>query len=113
MSELWTVALIVLVLNLPFGYWRAGVRKYSVPWVLAIHVPVPIVIGLRFASGLGWRPVTFPVLIGAFFTGQFLGGAIRRRRYRPSPLSPETAAPPERTRKAPSRTDGQGPETRP
>jgi len=113
LSALWTVALIVLVVNLPFGYWRAGVRKFSLPWVLAVHVPVPIVIGLRFASGLGWRFVTFPVLIGAFFTGQFLGGVIRRRTVRPSPLSPGSLEPPERTRKAPERNAGQGPAPRP
>jgi hypothetical protein len=32
---------------------------------------------LRYASGLGWRLITFPVLVGAFFTGQFLEGKLR------------------------------------
>jgi hypothetical protein len=78
--NLWTVAILVLLINLPFGYWRSGVRKFSLQWFLAVHLPVPIVIGLRFASGLGFQLATFPVIVGAFFAGQFLGGWTRRLR---------------------------------
>jgi hypothetical protein len=84
MSRLWLVAVAVLALNVPFGFWRAGVRKFSLPWILAVHAPVPLVVGLRLAAGLGWRLSTFPVLVGAFFTGQFLGGKVRNRRQKNS-----------------------------
>jgi F0F1-type ATP synthase membrane subunit a len=77
---LWALALAVLVMNLPFGFWRAGARRFTRSWFVAVHAPVPFVILLRVVSGLGWHLVSFPVLIGAFFTGQFLGGALRRRR---------------------------------
>jgi hypothetical protein len=76
-SNLWYAALAVLLLNLPFGFWRAGVRKFSVPWFLAVHAPVPMVVGVRLMAGLGWQLATFPVLIGAFFTGQIVGGRAR------------------------------------
>ncbi len=79
MITLWAVALAVLLLNLPFGYWRAGVSRFSVPWFLAVHSPIPAVIVLRLMSGLGWRFITFPALIGAFFAGQFLGGLCNRK----------------------------------
>ena len=69
-------ALIVFFINIPFGYWRANTKRFSLQWVLAIHLVVPIVIFLRFYSGLGWQFITFPVLIGAFFLGQFLGGKL-------------------------------------
>jgi len=85
--SIWAVATIVFLFNLPFGYWRASVRKFSVPWVLSIHLPVPLVIALRIYSGLGWRFVTFPVLIGAFFFGQFVGARVfewRKRQDRKS-----------------------------
>ena len=78
--NIWTVGVIVLLFNLPFGYWRAGARKFSAQWILSIHFPVPFIIALRIFSGLGWRLVTFPVLIGAFFAGQFLGGRIYKWR---------------------------------
>ncbi len=77
---LWAIAAAVVLLNLPFGYWRAGTQRLTLPWILAVHVPVPFVIALRIAGGLGWRLATFPVLIGAFFTGQFIGGRLRRWR---------------------------------
>ncbi len=75
--NLWSVAALVLVLNLPFGYWRANVDKFSRQWFLAVHVPVPFVIALRILSGLGWHFSTFPVMIGAFFAGQYLGGILQ------------------------------------
>ena len=77
---LWALALAVLVLNLPFGFWRAGVKKFTLPWFVAVHAPVPVIVVLRVVSGLGWHLASFPVLVGAFFTGQFLGSAMRRRR---------------------------------
>ncbi|MDP3939335.1 MAG: hypothetical protein Q8R92_14525 [Deltaproteobacteria bacterium] len=80
MEKLSFVALTVLLLNLPFGYWRAGSPKFSRSWFLAIHIPIPFVILLRITSGLGWQLVSFPVVVGAFFVGQLLGGQIRMWR---------------------------------
>ena len=74
---LWTVALLVFLINLPFGYWRASVRKFSPQWFLAVHIPVPLVIALRIYSGLGFKLISFPVIIVAFFLGQFVGGRVR------------------------------------
>ena len=78
------VALAIFLLNLPFGYWRAGTRKFSWQWAMAIHLPVPFVILLRVYSGLGWQLISFPVLVSAFFLGQFLGARMRKQ-----PLAPE------------------------
>jgi len=76
---LWIVAALVLLLNLPFGAWRAGVRKFSVRWFVAVHAPVPLVAGLRMLSGLGFQWSTFPVIVAAYFAGQSLGGRWRMR----------------------------------
>jgi hypothetical protein len=78
MHNLWMVAIAVVLVNLPFGFWRAGLRRFSLPWFVAVHAPVPLVVGLRLLAGLGWRLSTLPVLVGAFFAGQFLGGTSRR-----------------------------------
>jgi len=78
LHSLWAVAAAVLVVNLPFGFWRASVPRFSRSWLLAVHVPVPIVVALRLLSGLGFQLYTFPVMVGAFFGGQLIGGTIRR-----------------------------------
>jgi len=75
-----SVAFIVFILNIPFGYWRANVEKFSLPWFLSVHAPVPLVIALRVFSGLGWQFITFPIMVGAFFGGQFAGGKLHRLR---------------------------------
>jgi hypothetical protein len=72
------VAFIVFILNLPFGYWRANEKKLSPRWFLSIHAPVPFVIAIRVFSGLGWQFITFPIMIGAFFGGQFAGSRLHR-----------------------------------
>ena len=82
--NIYSVATLVLILNLPFGYWRASEEKFSTRWFLAVHAPVPLVIALRVFSGLGWQFITFPILIGAFFGGQIIGGKLHLiRKNRP------------------------------
>ncbi len=71
--NIWIAALIVFLFNLPFGYWRGNVRKFSLQWALAIHIPVPFVIALRILGNLGFKFITYPILVGAFFGGQFAG----------------------------------------
>jgi hypothetical protein len=41
------------VINVFFGYWRVNTQKSTFPWIAAIHIPVPLAIGLRFLL-LGW-----------------------------------------------------------
>lgn len=67
----------ILLINVPFGYWRAGVRKFSKSWFLAVHLPVPFAVGLRLLVHLGWKLSLLPIWIGAFFAGQLLGGKLR------------------------------------
>jgi hypothetical protein len=76
--NIWVIALIVFLFNIPFGYWRASVRKFSWQWILAIHLPVPFVVALRIYSGLGFDLMTFPLMIAAFFGGQFAGARLYR-----------------------------------
>ncbi|HEX8189165.1 MAG TPA: hypothetical protein VF586_12490 [Pyrinomonadaceae bacterium] len=75
--SLWAAAPLVFLINLPFGYWRASVRKLSARWFLALTLPAPLVVALGVFSGLGWKLMSFPVLVGAFFLGQFVGGRVR------------------------------------
>ena len=71
------LALAVFLLNIPFGYWRTSVPKFSWRWLLAIHLPIPAVVLLRVLSGIGFVPASYPVLAGAFFLGQYTGGRLK------------------------------------
>ena len=77
------VAFAVLLVNVPFGFWRAGTRRFSLPWFLAVHIPVPIAIGLRWQTGLGFRWVLLPVFVAAYFAGQVVGSRLRGFRTGP------------------------------
>ncbi|MCB0805468.1 MAG: hypothetical protein KDC05_06680 [Bacteroidales bacterium] len=67
------IALSVFLINIPFGYWRANVSKFSWQWILAIHIPVLIIVLERIISHLGFAWVTYPLFIVAFFVGQMAG----------------------------------------
>ena len=83
------VTIFVFLLNLPFGYWRANVKKYSLQWMLAIHLPVPFIITARIYSNIGFELYTYPILVGSFFLGQLLGKYLylRRKKLGQSPLT--------------------------
>jgi hypothetical protein len=67
------VSILVFVFNIPFGYWRANVKKLSLQWVLAVHIPVPVIIALRIFVEIGFAWFTYVFLVAAFFLGQQLG----------------------------------------
>ena len=71
---------VTFVINVPFGYWRAGVRKLSPQWFVAVHAAVPLVIGLRYALGLPFRWSVFPLFVAAYFGGQYVGSRLRPQR---------------------------------
>ena len=76
MGLLIALTLVVFVLNIPFGYWRANVRRFSVQWFLAIHIPVPIIIALRILSHIGFSWHTYVFLVSGFFLGQQSGAVV-------------------------------------
>lgn len=74
-------ALSTFLLNLPFGYIRQGYKKFSVMWFVCIHVPIPFVIFFRHLFGLGFELYTYPIMVSAFFLGQFVGKKIRIQQH--------------------------------
>jgi len=68
---------LVCAANLPFGYWRAGLARRSLPWLVAIHAPIPLVWLIRDLLDLEWRLATLPLFVAAYFLGQWLGGRVK------------------------------------
>jgi len=74
------VTLITFFFNIPWGYWRASVKKFSWRWFLAVHLPIPLIVFLRFYFKLGFKLYTYPFLVGAFFLGQYVGARYYKKR---------------------------------
>jgi len=79
LGDLMIWSLLVFILNLPFGYWRDNVRKFSNQWIFAIHLPVPAVILIRMLTHAGWHWSTYVFFMATFFMGQFIGGLLHRK----------------------------------
>jgi len=78
--KLAVITILVFVFDIPFGYWRANVKKFSFQWALAIHIPVPFIIFARIYSDIGFAWYTYVFLVSAFFLGQRLGATILQKR---------------------------------
>jgi hypothetical protein len=74
------VALATLMINIPMGYWRESVRKFSPAWFVAVHAAVPLVVLMRHKSHIGFAWWTYPPMILCYFGGQFIGSRYRRRK---------------------------------
>ena len=78
-------ALIIYLINIPFGYWRANTRKLAIQWYLAIHLPVAGIILMRVFSDIGWSWISFIVFVLAFFLGQMSGAKLFLRQEKKHP----------------------------
>ena len=75
-TSLLCAMVFVVILNIPFGYWRINVKKFSLQYILAIHIPVPIIIAMRFLSPIGFAWYTYVFVVTAFFLGQKAGSLL-------------------------------------
>jgi len=78
LHSVWFVMGLIFLINLPFGFWRAGAKRFSGPWFVAIHAPVVLSVGFRMLMGMRFLFATVPLFVGAFVLGQSLGGRLRR-----------------------------------
>ena len=76
----------VIVVTLPFGFYRARTDKFSLRWFLAIHVPVIFVFLIRFGSHLSYAflPLTFAAFTSAQLLGAWAGRWWLSRRSTPA-----------------------------
>jgi hypothetical protein len=68
------LAALAFIVNLPLGWWRASVKKFSLSWFLAIHLAVPLI--FLFRTWAGANGAIIPVLILFALIGQVIGGKL-------------------------------------
>jgi hypothetical protein len=71
------IALAILV-NIPLGYLRQAVEKFSFAWYFYVHISIPLIIYLRIKSGYSWKFI--PLTFAGAVIGQIIGGRVRRKR---------------------------------
>lgn len=69
---------LAIIVNIPLGYLRQAVPKFSFGWYFYIHISIPLIIYLRIKSGYSWKLI--PLTIGGAIIGQIVGARIRRQR---------------------------------
>jgi len=75
---------LTLLINVPFGYWRAYARNNNrkIEWIMAVHAPVPLIVMLRkwveIMLSLDYI-VAIIAFVVMYFVGQRLGGKIYTR----------------------------------
>ncbi len=78
-TKLIIVSIVVFIFDIPFGYWRNNVKKFSLQWFLAVHIPVPVIIALRIFVSIGFAWYTYIFMVGAFFLGQSFGAHLNKK----------------------------------
>ncbi|ASJ03258.1 hypothetical protein A3L09_08325 [Thermococcus profundus] len=83
MNATWFVIglIITFLVNIPFGFWRAHAKRTGnkLEWALAVHLPVPLVVLVRYLAGLSWNREGAPfilIFVLAYFLGQRAGGKL-------------------------------------
>ena len=96
MVRIAVVLVTVVLVTLPFGFYRAYTRKLSLRWFLAIHVPVILVFLARYEAHLSYAFIPFTAL--AFASAQFLGARLGRWWIKRRPIAPVADGPRESCR---------------
>lgn len=69
---------LAIIVNIPLGFFRQAVEKFSFAWYFYVHISIPLIIYLRVKSGYSWKFI--PFTIAGAIIGQIIGGRIRRKR---------------------------------
>lgn len=66
---------LAVIVNLPFGFLRSRVKKFSLKWMIYVHLPVPLIILARVFSQIEFHYV--PLFLLGGIIGQLCGGKIK------------------------------------
>lgn len=72
-TEIILLGLTVFLINIPFGYWRANTKSRSIEWLATIHIPVIMIIFIRFQFDIDFTIISVLTNIFSFILGQFIG----------------------------------------
>lgn len=72
------IGAVAAIVNIPLGYAREGVARFSPRWFLYVHLSIPLIAFLRITNHLTFWAV--PGFVACAVFGQLVGGRLRRSR---------------------------------
>lgn len=78
-ASLVSLLAFALLSNIPLGYLRQGTQKYSLRWIVYIHLSIPFIVALRITNGISWQIIPFTLCLAV--TGQMIGGYLHRQKH--------------------------------
>lgn len=70
------ISFFALFVNLPFGYLRNQVQKYSVKWFIYLHLPIPTIVFFRIYYKVNFKYI--PLFILTSILGQIIGAGLNK-----------------------------------
>ncbi|MGD9809502.1 MAG: hypothetical protein AB7E76_03455 [Deferribacterales bacterium] len=77
LQGIFAICIIAFILNLPFGWLRTYTRKFSIPWAVCIHAPIPMIAFIRIYTHTSW--VYIPLFFVFSIAGQIIGSRLKTR----------------------------------
>ena len=71
------IAALALIINIPLGYLRSKCRRFSIKWMLYVHLSVPLILAARLFTHTDATFILF--FVSAALAGQFIGGRLEIR----------------------------------
>ena len=65
------VSVFSFLINIPLGMWKERYKRLSLPWLVILHLSVPVIIVLRIY--LHANLYFIPLFIALAVTGQWIG----------------------------------------
>ena len=74
------LSILSFILNIPLGYLRAPLRKFSPLWFVYVHAAIPIIVAIRVLSHVSIKFA--PIFIFFAILGQIVGSKLYFLRQR-------------------------------
>ncbi|HIE58803.1 MAG TPA: hypothetical protein EYP82_02470 [Hydrogenothermaceae bacterium] len=68
------LSLLSYILNIPFGYFRAPLKKFSLLWFVCVHAAIPIIVAFRVFFNVSIKFA--PIFIFFAILGQITGSKL-------------------------------------
>ena len=78
MAAILIVSAFSFLVNIPIGIWKEHYKRFSLPWIVILHLSVPVIIVLRIY--LNANLYFIPLFIALAVAGQWIGKKLHTKK---------------------------------